>query len=89
MHGVLAAFIAFATLFSASEAAAAQRTKLKQHSGSNASFRRRHRSRYRPVEAQGPTVPATGTRFSAPKTLSRTSARGALPDLTDWSQEHG
>ncbi len=36
MHGVLAAFIAFATLFSASEAAAAQRTKLKQHSGSNA-----------------------------------------------------
>jgi hypothetical protein len=36
MHGVLAAFIAFAMLFSASEAAGAQRTKLKQRSGSNA-----------------------------------------------------
>jgi len=36
MHGLLAAFIAFAMLFSASEAAGAQRTKPKQHSGANA-----------------------------------------------------
>jgi len=36
MQGLLAAFIAFAVLFGASEAAGAQRTKLKQHSSSNA-----------------------------------------------------
>ena len=36
MHGLLAAFVAFAMLFSASEAAGAQRTKPKQHSSSSA-----------------------------------------------------
>jgi hypothetical protein len=36
MHGLLAAFIAFAMLFSASEAAGAQRTKPKQHGSSSA-----------------------------------------------------
>jgi hypothetical protein len=36
MQGLLAAFIAFALLFSASEAAGAHRTKPKQHSSSSA-----------------------------------------------------
>jgi|1186.fasta_scaffold903985_1 hypothetical protein len=36
MQGLLAAFIAFAMLFSASEAPGAQRTKPKQHSSSSA-----------------------------------------------------
>jgi hypothetical protein len=36
MHGLFAAFIAFAMLFGASEAVGAQRTKPQQHSSSNA-----------------------------------------------------
>jgi hypothetical protein len=46
-------------------------------------FRRKHRSGRCPVEAQGPTVPATENRLSAPKRLFRTSAGDALPELAD------
>jgi hypothetical protein len=54
MHGLLAAFIAFAMLFSASEAAGAQRTKPKQHGSSNAAA----------VQAEAPqrTMSSRGTR---------------------------
>jgi hypothetical protein len=47
------------------------------------SFRRKHRSGRCPVEAQGPTAPATGNRLSAAKRLFRISAGDALPELAD------
>jgi hypothetical protein len=53
MQGLLAAFIAFAILFSASEAAGAQRIKPKQHSSSSAVVQ---------TEAPQRTVSGRGTR---------------------------
>jgi hypothetical protein len=53
MHCLFAAFIAFAMLFSASEAAGAQRTKPKQHSASEAVVQ---------TEAPQRTIPGRSTR---------------------------
>jgi hypothetical protein len=53
MQGLLAAFIAFAMLFGASEAVGAQRTKPKQHSSSSAVLQ---------TEAPQRTLSGRGTR---------------------------
>ncbi len=52
-------------------------------------FRRQHRSRWCPVGVRGP-IPLPGrTRPSAPRTLSRISARGALPDRARPGRRYG
>jgi hypothetical protein len=73
MHGLLAAFVAFAMLFSAGEAAGAQRTKPKQHSGSNAVVQ---------TEAPQRTVSGRSTRSNRASGMNPTfRAEDIVPDI--------
>jgi hypothetical protein len=73
MRGLLAAFIAFALLSSASEVSGAQRTKSKQHSTLKAVVQ---------TEAPQPKVSARSTRSNrAASTSSNFRAEDIIPDI--------
>jgi hypothetical protein len=73
MHGLLAAFIAFAMLFSATEAVGAQRIKPKQHSSSNTVVQ---------MEAPQRTVSGGSTRSNRASGMNPTfRAEDIVPDI--------
>jgi hypothetical protein len=73
MQGLLAAFIAFAMLFSATEATGAQRTKPEQHSSSSAVVQ---------TEAPQRTMSGRGTRsHRASEGKSAFRAEEIVPDI--------